>query len=154
MRGGARKKMTFEQKRYLLHVYVTQGFTAAKPIAVKYGVKPSSMSKFARLAGYKGKQGREPGVWVQSAPTESIVLRVCRERLIKPADFFGPGRDKRLTDARREAIQLLRDAGFNMKAISRLMRRNYSTIRFWVHPHIRASHNDRSRKYWQELRAA
>jgi hypothetical protein len=63
MMGGCRKALSFERKRYLLHVYLTQGYTAAKPIAIKYGIKPRTLSDFARRAGHKGKQGREPGVW-------------------------------------------------------------------------------------------
>lgn len=52
--------ITFEQKRYLLHVYLTQGYTAAKPVAIKYGIGPRVISKYARAAGHKGKRGREP----------------------------------------------------------------------------------------------
>ena len=60
MRGVALK---FEQRRYLLHVYLTQGYTSAKPIAIQYGILPRSISRYARAIGVKGKQGREPGVW-------------------------------------------------------------------------------------------
>lgn len=51
------------QKRYLVHIYISQGFTAAKPIAVRYGVSPRTISKYARAIGHEGKRGREPGVW-------------------------------------------------------------------------------------------
>jgi hypothetical protein len=56
------RPVTFEQKRYLLHVYLTQGLTAASPAAISYGISPKSISKWARLAGHKGKRGREVGV--------------------------------------------------------------------------------------------
>lgn len=56
------RTITFEQKCHLLHVYLTQGFTAAAPIAVRYGISPKSVSKYAKDAGHKGKRGREPGV--------------------------------------------------------------------------------------------
>jgi hypothetical protein len=55
-------RLTFEQKRHLLHVYLTQGFTAASPIAIRYGISPKSVSKYAKAAGHKGKRGREIGV--------------------------------------------------------------------------------------------
>ena len=52
--------LSHDKKRYLVHVYLTQGYTAAKPLAVKYGISPRTMSKYTRAAGIKGKQGREP----------------------------------------------------------------------------------------------
>ena len=79
MMSGARKLLSFEQKRYLLHVYLTQGYTAAKPIAIKYGIKPRSMSEIARKAGHRGKQGREPGVWnMKPTPIHIVVARLRR----------------------------------------------------------------------------
>ena len=51
--------LSHAKKRYLVHVYLTQGYTAAKPLAVKYGISPRTMSKYTRAAGIKGKQGRE-----------------------------------------------------------------------------------------------
>lgn len=55
-------RLTFEQRQYLLRVYLEQGFTAASPIAIRYGISPKSISKWAKIAGHKGKRGREPGV--------------------------------------------------------------------------------------------
>lgn len=70
---------------------------------------------------------------------ESIVLRVCHERKIHPVEFFDPKkRDRRLVDARLEAIRRFQLAGFSMRGISRMMRRNYDTIRYWVSPKLRA----------------
>lgn len=70
--------------------------------------------------------------------TESIVLTVCREHKIKPDDFFNPKkRKRRLVKARLVAIHRLDDAGFSMAGISRMMRRHYDTIRYWMHPDYR-----------------
>lgn len=55
--------LSHDKKRYLLHVYLTQGYSAAKPIAIQYGISPKTISKFANAAGHKGKRGREPGKW-------------------------------------------------------------------------------------------
>jgi hypothetical protein len=78
----------------------------------------------------------------------SIVLEVCRECKVHPAEFFGPGRDRRLSNARRLAIQKLKEAEFNNAAIARLMRRNYSTIQYWLHPEYR----ERRTGYYRNLR--
>lgn len=56
-----RNHLTFDQKRYLLHIYLTQGFNAAKPIAIQYGINPRTISNYSRAAGHKGKRGREAG---------------------------------------------------------------------------------------------
>lgn len=59
-----------DKKRYLVHIYLTQGYTAAKPLAVKYGISPSTMSKYTRAMGHKGRRGREPGLecWKKQTP--------------------------------------------------------------------------------------
>jgi chromosomal replication initiation ATPase DnaA len=86
--------------------------------------------------------------------TESIVLTVCQELKIHPHEFFGSGRDHRLVRARRIAIKRLRAAGFSMAGIARMMKRNYSTIRYWVHPKLRKHHNEYARNYWRQRSAA
>jgi chromosomal replication initiation ATPase DnaA len=73
--------------------------------------------------------------------TESIVLQVCRECKVHPVEFFGNGRTQRLVRARRIAIFRLHQAGFNYRAISRLIRRNYSTVLYWVHAEYRRRHS-------------
>jgi hypothetical protein len=84
----------------------------------------------------------------------SIVLDVCRELRIHPEEFFGPKRDRRLTRARRIAIKRLIASGFSMAGAARMIRRNYSTVRYWMRPNLRAKHNEYARNYWRELRAA
>lgn len=82
--------------------------------------------------------------------SESIVVQVCRELKIHPNEFFGPKRDRRLTRARRIAIKRLLAAGFSMAGAARMIRRNYSTVRYWENPKLRAAHNERSRNYWRQ----
>lgn len=55
--------MSIEKRRYLMRVYIREGYTAAAPLAIKYGIKPKTMSKYAKAMGYAGRQGREPGLW-------------------------------------------------------------------------------------------
>lgn len=81
--------------------------------------------------------------------TESIVMAVCRECKVHPTEFFGRGKDKRLTKCRRLAIHRLHQAGFNYLAISRLMKRHYSTIMYWVH----AEYRERRVDYFAKLHA-
>ncbi len=82
--------------------------------------------------------------------SESIVLTVCRELRVHQNEFFGPGSDRRLTKARRIAIKKLQEAEFNNKAIARLIRRNYSTVQYWLHPEYRK----RRTVYFKNLRAS
>jgi IS30 family transposase len=52
------KWISEEQKRRLLEVYLKEGFAAAKPIAISYGIKPAEISRYSRAIGVKGKPGR------------------------------------------------------------------------------------------------
>lgn len=80
--------------------------------------------------------------------TQSIVLQVCQERKIDPADFFNPQkREQRLVKARLVAIGRLQEAGFSMRGISRMMRRNYDTIRYWMKPELREYKREAARAY-------
>lgn len=69
---------------------------------------------------------------------KSIVLTVCAEFGVDPADFFGRCRERELVDARREAIARLTKAGFSMAATARLIRKSYSTVQYWMKPAFRA----------------
>lgn len=69
--------------------------------------------------------------------TKSIVLEVCEQFKIHPVDFFGNCRDPKAVKARRVAIYKLKAAEFSNAAIARLMRRNYSTIQYWLFPNYR-----------------
>jgi hypothetical protein len=55
--------MTSDQRQRLLEVYLANGFTAAKPLAIEFGISPRSIAKYARAVGHKGRRGRESGKW-------------------------------------------------------------------------------------------
>lgn len=55
--------LTADQQAELLQVYLKQGYAAAKPLAVQYGICPRTISSYARAAGIAGKRGRQVGVW-------------------------------------------------------------------------------------------
>lgn len=69
---------------------------------------------------------------------DSIVLTVCEECGVTAKEFFGPGRRKKLTDARRIAIDRLRAQELSYRVIGRLIRRNYKTVKYWLSPSYRA----------------
>jgi hypothetical protein len=57
------KQPTSEQRQFLMQIYTTQGFAAAKPWAIKFGLSPKTIFHYARAAGHVGKRGRKPGEW-------------------------------------------------------------------------------------------
>ena len=75
--------------------------------------------------------------------TESIVLTVCREHGISPSDFFSRRTDSKIVACRVAAIHKLRASGFNQMAISRLIKREYSVVRYWLHPEYRERKKER-----------
>lgn len=84
---------------------------------------------------------------------KSIVLTVCEELNVTPENFFGPRRKKQLTHARRVAIQRLHDAGFSYMAVARLIRRNYSTVQYWIHADYREQRSRYAAEYHAKPRA-
>lgn len=64
--------------------------------------------------------------------TKSIVLTVCEQHQISPAAFFGKGRTQKLSHARRDAIVALSAAEFGTQAIARLIKRDTSTVIYWL----------------------
>lgn len=73
----------------------------------------------------------------------SIVLSVCEQHQVSPAAFFGKGRTKKLSEARRAAIEALASAGFGTHATARLIKRDTSTVIYWLNQ----SSRDRRRNY-------
>lgn len=51
--------LSVAKQHHLVFVYVTQGYSAAKPLAILYGVNPRHISKYTRASGIKGKPGRQ-----------------------------------------------------------------------------------------------
>ena len=82
--------------------------------------------------------------------TKSIVLEVCRELEIEPSDFFGNRRKGQFSVARRLAIERLKEAGLNARGIASAMKRNYSSVQYWLHPEYRI----RRLHYFKQLHAS
>jgi hypothetical protein len=79
--------------------------------------------------------------------SKSIVLTVCEEMGITPEEFFGPRKLKHLTHARREAIDRMMAAGFSMTGVAAAIRRNYSSVQYWVYHDYRKRRSDYFREY-------
>lgn len=75
--------------------------------------------------------------------TQSIVLTVCREHRVRPDEFFSRRTDRKFVRCRVEAIKRLREAGFSQAGIARMVRREYSTVRYWLHPEYRERRRER-----------
>lgn len=81
-----------------------------------------------------------------------IILAICREHLITPEEFFGNRRTRRLTSARKMAIELLRAKGLSLMGCARLIRRDRETIRYWLYPKVRDQRRTRMKRYMGEVR--
>ena len=83
---------------------------------------------------------------------QSIVLQICERHGIAPELFFSPMRSRKLAACRRDAIVALYGAGFNQRAIGRLIRRDASTVKYWLHPKARKRKLAvmRKRKAWKK----
>jgi hypothetical protein len=64
--------LTREKRQRLLHVYLSEGFSAAKPLALHYGINPRSLSKYSRAAGIPGKRGRPMGKRMPKGTPRSV----------------------------------------------------------------------------------
>lgn len=74
----------------------------------------------------------------------TIIEAVCRLHLVTREEFFGPSTTKRIVAARKTAIDALRAKGLSADSIARIVRRNRSTVQYWLYPTI---HERRIRKY-------
>ena len=77
---------------------------------------------------------------------KSIIRDVLSEHQICADDFFGLRRDKHLTLARTDAAKRLHAAGYDWSSMARIMKRNHSTVRYYV----LSSHRDRKRQYYRD----
>jgi hypothetical protein len=77
---------------------------------------------------------------------KAIIKAILREHHVSADDFFGSGHARFVVYARVDAIQRMNDLGMNGHAIARIMKRNHSTIFYWLRPEYRA----RRKKYYQD----
>jgi hypothetical protein len=70
--------------------------------------------------------------------THPVVLEICKTRGISADDFFGPLKSQVLAASRCEVIGILRDRGLSKAVCARIVRRNVSTVHYWLNPVIRS----------------
>jgi chromosomal replication initiation ATPase DnaA len=83
-----------------------------------------------------------------------IIKTVMADHGIGPKDFFGKSRVRHLVRARAAAIKQMREAGMSNSTIGRIMKRDYSTVRYWAHPEYRRRRLAYGLAYHAALRAA
>lgn len=69
---------------------------------------------------------------------QEIIAAVMTQHRVGPKDFFGVGQAAHLVDARRAAIIRLKRAGWKVPMIAQVMRRDRSTVRYWLRPDYQA----------------
>lgn len=63
---------------------------------------------------------------------DEIISSVLAKHRVDPLDFFSTSRDCDLTEARRDAARQLSEAGFTHTRIAKLLRRDRSTIDYYL----------------------
>jgi hypothetical protein len=69
---------------------------------------------------------------------QGIVASVMAKHMIGAKDFYGVSQVVHLVKARRAAIMQLSAAGFKVPMIAKVMRRDRSTVRYWLRPDCRS----------------
>lgn len=69
---------------------------------------------------------------------QAIIEAVMAKHRVGPKDFFGAGWPAHVVAARKAAALRLHAAGFRVPAIARVMRRDRSSVRYWLRPDYRA----------------
>lgn len=62
---------------------------------------------------------------------QRILKQVMDKYDVTPEEFFGKRRNADVVDARKEAARRLLDAGFDKASISRILRRDHTTIEYY-----------------------
>jgi hypothetical protein len=68
---------------------------------------------------------------------QEIVNAVMAKHRVGPKDFFGPSRFAHVVAARRAATLRLQADGMRVPMIARVMRRDRSSVRYWLRPDYR-----------------
>lgn len=80
----------------------------------------------------------------------AIISAVAAKHGVTRADMLGPGKSRALSAARRDAAVALKDAGFSLRLIARLLTIHPNSVCHQVYPHYREKALQRRR----EARAA
>lgn len=80
--------------------------------------------------------------------SRQIIKQVLKDHLLGAEDFFSRQRIGCYVAARMDAAKRLQAVGFSVNQIARFMRRNNTTIAYYLYPNIRQNRKDRKAKEW------
>jgi len=83
---------------------------------------------------------------------KAIIKGVLLDRDITADEFFGRGAEREIVRARVEAIQRMSAAGMTNAAIARLVKRDHTTVGYWLRPERRAHRKAYHARRWIERR--
>jgi hypothetical protein len=85
---------------------------------------------------------------------KAIIKDVMREHGVTADEFFGRSHKRQIVQVRVEAIQRMSDAGLKVCMIARLVRKNHTTVGYWLRPERRAFRKAYHSRRWIERRPA
>ena len=75
-------RLTDKKRKHILDVYYSEGYRAAKPLAIEYGIRPQYVASLARENGTSGHAARIEQA-KQSITAMLAEFRVGREDLLR-----------------------------------------------------------------------
>ena len=130
--------LTDKKRKHILDVYYSEeGYRAAKPLAIQYGIAPRHIATLARENGTAGYAARIE-LAKQSVTAMLAEFRVGREDLLR-------SKYKDHSRLRSIAIIRLHDAGFRDTTIAAAMGLNTSSVRYWVNAPYQAKIRKRNK---------
>lgn len=65
---------------------------------------------------------------------KAIIKGLLVDRGVSDADFYGDSLHANVTNARRSVILALKEAGLDNRAIANAVKRDITTVRYWLNP--------------------
>lgn len=124
-------RLTTKKREHLLHVYWSEGYHAAKPLAIQYGICPKYI---CTLAVSEGKSVRQANIERARVAVNALLaeFKVGREDLCR-------SRFPEHVRLRRIAIKRLRKMALSQTVIALAMQVHESSVRYWLNGNRRES---------------
>lgn len=124
-------RLTTKKREHLLQVYWSEGFAAAEPLAILYGICPYHIHTISLKAGKSVKQTNAERA--RAAVTAMLAeFKVGREDLCR-------SRFAEHVKLRRIAVKRMRKMGLSQVLIAQALGVHESTVRYWAHGYRRWS---------------
>lgn len=124
--------MTNEQRDHLIKTYLEQGYVAAEPLAIEYGITPKHISGIARKAGHYF-----PPLSVRVLKAKAIFRQTLIRRKVARDDVCNSNRPE-FVAIRADAIKELSGLGFSFIVISKALGISPDAAKYWVRAEYRA----------------